>query len=218
MKTAYIVPLSGGLDSTYLLYKLLQEGNDVFVMHVSLKKKGEYYWKQELKAFRKIVKWCKINCSGEIVDVRKSVINMMEFPFGYDTDGILLMAQKYCYRICKRFDYDDVRVAFGAVGDDDPYTEERYKKGYGVALWNALIDSMTGRTHYKRFKAINRKTFSPLYHPTKLYKKDIVNLIPKELLDMVWTCRHPNKQTGEPCERCGSCRKYINALSYIKEV
>jgi hypothetical protein len=42
-----------------------------------------------------------------------------------------------------------------------------------------------------------------------LYKKEIIKLLPKELLDLTWSCREPIIKSEEEFVECGKCRACI---------
>jgi len=212
-KICYVVPLSGGLDSTYLLYKLLQEKNDIFVLHISIKKNGEYYWEYEEKAVRNIIRWCRVHCkAGNIIDFQYLSVDMKGFPYGYDVDTVCLYLQKYVRSITYTQPYTDIRIAFGAIGDDDPHIYDRISLNLTENLWNSLVDSLKSVCKKENVDKINRKVFRPLYDPIKLYKHDIINLLPIDLLSYVWVCRTPNRVNNSFCGRCDSCKQFYNAL------
>jgi tRNA(Ile)-lysidine synthase TilS/MesJ len=125
--------LSGGLDSTYLLYKLLQENKDVFIFHSIIIKPHYKYYDQELECTKKIIKYCKKNCKGKIIDVKYPVIDFRKFPIHYDLDTIFLLAQKYCSTISTEYPlYNKIKFCVGIIGDDDPLTSSRKKIKNGL--------------------------------------------------------------------------------------
>jgi tRNA(Ile)-lysidine synthase TilS/MesJ len=131
---AYLISLSGGLDSTYLLYKLLQENKHVFILHTILIKKDHQYFEQELHATKEIIKWCNKNCKGKIVLTKYPVLDFREFPVFYDVDTVLLLGQKFCRMIVNNFpQYDKIYFCLGAVGDDDPDIARRRRIKGGLS-------------------------------------------------------------------------------------
>jgi len=208
---AYIIPFSGGLDSTYLLYRSLKEGKRVFPFHISIKHNAENRWREELNSVKCITKWLKQYYPKLVVKYMS--MNFSSINVGYDTDQVLLFSQKYCYSLCKRKDIKNIYLTAGAVMDDNtPFHKKRSSYngiGLNVMLWNSLLDAMLFKVKIDNIKKIHRIPLNPLFDDG-LYKKDIVKLIPTELLDMVYVCRHNNN-----CGKCGSCKKHIKALEVL---
>jgi len=207
-KSVYLVPFSGGLDSTYLLYRSLKEGKIVYPFHISIKHKGEDRWKNELKSVNMISDWLQTYYNSFYI--KYGSIDFSSFNVGYDTDQILLFSQKYCYSLCKRKDINNIQLIAGAVRDDDSIFHQKRSSYGGVGLnfllWNSLIDSMMFKADNENLKKINRCIVNPLFDEG-LYKKDIIRLIPNELLDMIYVCRK-----GNNCGKCNSCKKHKIAL------
>jgi len=214
---AYIVGLSGGLDSTFLVYKLLEEGKNVFAFHLSLKHKAENRWEGELSATMLIEKWFKSRYNT--FNMRYATFEFSSFGLGWDADSILLASQKMCYKMtrdrCGVF--DRIFVARGVVTDDlsDFIIRRESYKGIGTTnlLWGSLIDSMRYKVKSEFIDKIDRKIKNILLDEN-ISKKDIIDMIPEDLLDMVWVCRRQQKD-GKQCYgvKCKSCKKHLEAIN-----
>lgn len=213
-KTACIIPLSGGLDSTYLLYKIIKErpNTDIYVPHVSIIKDDEPYHAHELIAVQKIIEWFREEFPNRIVCFRNPTIDLTGYPTGLDTDGVLVMAQKLLYFMLMHHEYTDIKLYIGLVADDGMYAvfRNRFKnQGMNNRIWCTLHDSMIGRCDELRWRRVNRNIQYPLYHQN-ITKADIIGLIPPELLSKIWVCRRP--KDDKPCGDCESCKTHNNAI------
>ena len=214
-KIAAVVPLSSGLDSTYLLYKILNErpDTDVFVLHVQLIKPIEPYHAIELDRSNKIVELLRAEFPQRIQAFYRPVINLKGHPMGLDTDGVLVMAQKVLYDVVRRCQYELAQLFIGLVADDAEYARFRNEfKGEGMnnRIWTALVDSMLGRVDEKWWSYVDHKIQYPLYWEG-LEKSDIIRLMPDYLMELVWYCRNP-KDNQKPCECCASCIAHRTAV------
>lgn len=212
---AYIVPLSGGLDSTYLLYKLLKENPDYdfFVFHLNLIKGTENYHQQELYACRYIIKHLRSSFPGMINMYKEPTLDLRNMHCGLDTDGVLVVAQKILYTVVKRRKYEDVKLGIGLVPDDGNYARFRNQwmdgEGMNNRIWQCLLDSMIKRVNKVWLNKVDRKIQYPLYWEN-ITKKDCIERLPKNILEYVWVCRKP--KNGIPCRECGSCKTHMKAL------
>jgi hypothetical protein len=209
-KTAYIIPLSGGLDSTYMMYKMITEGKCVVPFHFYCNHKEEMKHEGQLIAVKRIYNWFKLNGYYNGI-MRYAYMEYNQFGFGYDTDQLLMIAQKLCYDIGEGSQYHKIILSHGVVPDDTVYTsiKRRIKNNINNNIWNALIDSMDVKSPHIMRK-ISRKIYVPLLEE-HIWKKDIVCLIPPELLDMVWVCRNGINDGKDQCGICGSCKKHNKA-------
>lgn len=186
-----LIMLSGGLDSTYLLYRALKETNDkVWAHHIILKNLSENRWEAELKATKKIVEYCK--------NIRGFGYSESEWGFyfkkyiAWDADVVAFVASQIVPNISLR--NEKVVLNTGRVQEDDKIATSIRQMEYSQAIWEASTK--------KYEKLVEKEIAKPIKH---LSKKDLMKDMPQELIDMVWYCRH-DYNNGVPCGQCKSCR------------
>ncbi len=191
-----LVMLSGGLDSTGALVKLLQETTDpIHVHHVvirNIEKRGH----AEKVACSKIIEYCRKNYR----------------PFGYTENVFEFMAFKnfYCWdndvirfiaaQIVKN-DPSFNKVALGKCADDDDSIAFQLRAVQAHAIWrSSFFDTKW------QIPAIIRPV-------GKMTKKQIAEFLPKDLLDMTWSCRTPvyKENTWHKCQVCVTCKQLKEA-------
>ena len=202
-----LLMLSGGLDSSYLAWKLIQEGETVHAHHVSLRNNVNPIWKQQLKAVENVLDFIKRQ--GCTIEHSTSRFDFYDFnSVGFDSDLFLLVAQKVAQNLFLRF--DKVDLVLGWLPSDIIRSTSIINRGerkVSQNIWSALIAST------KRPERINSEIQTPLI-THNLNKLDILYRIPQELSDMTWSCRRPDKE-GNPCGRCFSCIELKKAWEVI---
>ncbi len=199
-----ILPLSGGLDSTYCMYKYLKENPDktLLVHHVKMRN-YEGRLKCELTAVNAILNWFKKN-------------NMQNFKYiesGFDYGDI------------KYVNHDVVTIGY-VTGTILRHPKKRTvktvisptcleeSKGYG-----SPTSALTLR-HKRKLDIINiaadRNDIKLSYPILDVAKGDIKNLLPKELYSLCWYCRKPDAN-GNSCGRCHTCKRVIKNKVNLKE-
>ena len=210
MQESVVVMVSGGLDSAALLRHYLRETDwTVHAHHVSLRNVQEPRWQPEDVSCRQVVEWLQ---ERERPFAYKE--SVLEWPYehhiGWDSDLFLWLAA----RIVPNVIGDRVRLALGWVDEDraPPDAWERQKRGVADRIWDAAIYSM-GEIDRDR---VVRELERPFYD---LRKVDVMGMIPRELLELTWSCRTPNTHGGEgsatmfvPCGRCHACRARYRAM------
>lgn len=201
-----LVMFSGGIDSTFMLYHyLINTDYKIHVHHISLRYPSEPRWKEEDIASRKIVELCK--------NIRKFEYSESRVDFGFykyvgrDSDTQLLMASKIAPNIKGK-----ISLALGWIHSDhlEDIENGRAKSKVTEKLWEALCNSMD----LDFGKNINRKLLFPLVN-MKLSKKQMIQILPNELLRLTWSCRKPSKSkdnTSIPCGKCNPCKEIKEAI------
>lgn len=184
-----LIMLSGGLDSTYVLYKTLKDTKyKIWVHHIILKNDRENRWEAELEATKKIVEYCR--------KIRPFPYSESEWGFYFkqfipwDIDVIAFTAAQIVPSI---FAHGKVVLVTGRVKEDDDVRTSLNQTVYTQMLWEAATK--------KYQKRVEKEISKPIRH---LSKKDLLKDMPQELIDMVWYCRHG--ENGVPCGHCRSCR------------
>lgn len=205
-KKTILVMFSGGLDSTYMLYHYLMNTNyKIHVHHISMRYPSEPRWQEEDTATRKIINVCQKIRSFQYSESR------VDFGFyhyvGRDSDTQLLMASKVAPNI-----KGPVSLALGWLYSDhlEDLENGRAENKVTEKLWEALCNSID-----KKFgDYINREILLPLVE-MKLNKKELITQLPKELLELTWSCRKPQKSESGvsiPCGKCHPCRAIKKVL------
>ena len=199
---AILVMLSGGLDSTYVLYKYLTETDlPIFVHHISMRVRGEDRWKAEDTCIHHILDHCKQYRSFSYTQT----IYDFGLPYtGWDADIQVTVAA----RVAANLDAETVVVTLGINADDYKRSEivDRAERNVLTNLWSAMLASID------EFRRVH-------IHPTlHLPFKDVpkwkmLEEMPDELIAMTWSCRKPiyTETTATPCGRCHACVARINA-------
>ena len=191
---AILVMLSGGLDSTYVLYKYLRETDlPVHAHHISMMMKTEARWVEENRATQSVLEYCQRYRHFTASD------STFEFPYpymGWDTDVQLLIGA----RMAANLDAKSVVVTLGINADDlqRPEIIERNNRNVLTNLWKAARESID---------AEHREKIHPTIHlPFKDVPKWKMMLeMPEELITLTWSCRSPTF-SGAPCGTCHACR------------
>ena len=195
-----IVLLSGGMDSTYLAWRLLREGTDgVHLHHVSIRTSVENRWKNEDIAVPKIIEYFKQQ--GFKFQHSYSVSEFYDTErIGWDSDTVLLYAQKLAQHLHLE-PYIEVLLGWNPHDAARPEVAERAERNVTGNIWKAQSAS-------NRYN-IDEELKFPLIE-WKINKDTMFKELPKELLDMTWTCRRGGK---EPCGCCHSCIEKESALA-----
>ena len=190
--------LSGGLDSSYLLYHYLKETDlHIHAHHVTLKSKSEPRWKKELKSSNNVVDYCRKN-------LRKFYYTTSVWGWGDITDIVrdICLVSIVAGTVIKGVKGDYIYLATGRVADDNNYEDSRrlFESNLSSKLWHSLASEF----------AAGRKIHPIIQRPlVEMTKKDLIEKAPKELIDLTWSCRNP--RNGKPCGVCHACRDRTNS-------
>jgi 7-cyano-7-deazaguanine synthase in queuosine biosynthesis len=193
-----LIMLSGGLDSTYILYDAVKNSEDkIWVHHIVLKNSVEVRWKEELIAARKVMEYCR--------KIRSFPYSESEWGFHFkkyfvwDIDVIAFTAAQIVPNIAGE---DKVTLVTGRVKEDDNNPLSVQQLEYTQTLWEAASKKFAGKVEKDILKPIREK-----------HKKELITELPLDLLNMVWYCR--NSDQGRPCGKCKSCKDMAEARKSI---
>ena len=186
-----LVMFSGGLDSTAMLVKLLEETpEELRVHHIRLANR-ESRADAEQAAVERIVAWCRKRYR----------------PFRYSESALdftALEAIPIDY-VCIAFVASQVaidtprcnRVAVAALSRD---TDIENRSARQRRVFEALYDCYRAR----KLGEPQVEWIYPVYHETK---QALAARLPRELVELTWSCRRPVREAGgfRPCGVCKAC-------------
>jgi 7-cyano-7-deazaguanine synthase in queuosine biosynthesis len=185
MKSILVV-WSGGLDSTYVLYKYLTETDyPVMAHHILLQNRNEFRWHQEQRAVENIKDWLKHSCRN-FRYTESSYYNSLS---GKDITLCLFIASQVAHGLVGA-DTKEIIVATGRIMEDDERTPIHTQDD---VFWAGVKDIEIPVSLERPIRTMT--------------KRDIIEECPKELVDLTWSCRQPEFINGAaiPCGTCHAC-------------
>lgn len=177
---------SGGLDSTYLIYKYLNLGYNVFAGHIQIDNNSDQT-KREIETIEKLNKifyemfpgqW---NYQGIIYSI---MINRINNALLLKQAPLFILSSLYV-----KYDYDELCI--GYVMNDDAIS------------WIPDFE----KTYYSYQPFFNNKLPKISFQLMKLKKEEIIRQLPSNLLELVTYCEGDK----DKCGICPSCIRH-NAL------
>ncbi len=193
MKLTHLLNLSGGVDSVSCLYQLLsaaKAGEGILIHHSRFtNREGRHPY--EYEATQKALEWVK----GKGLD-----------RFQYIETGIDFTGITYAM-------WDLMLVGFweGSI-------LRTYKRINTLVITGSQTGIEGGGARWRRITNV-RKTVAQAIAGRPLHwimpngqksKGQVLQEIPQELRDITWFCRTPTSE-GEPCGRCGTCRRVFSS-------
>ncbi len=183
---------SGGLDSTGVLWKLLND--DIYSLfnihahHISLwnhegRSTPEGFAIDQILSELDLVQKCNLSYTDSLI----------EFPtingiFPYDADVVAFVAAQICNAL------PNIRYVANGVTRDD-YSES---SDYSLRI---------GRS-YSVFNSACTRRVEQIRPVSDMTKADIWTMLPDAIREATWSCRVP--RAGEPCGECKSCIQRFN--------
>jgi 7-cyano-7-deazaguanine synthase in queuosine biosynthesis len=184
-KQVSLVMLSSGLDSLYVLVKLLTETDDIVLVHHVQIINNENRHEIEAERTRRIIDWCRRKYRG--FRYSESIINHNGFQgFGFDIMSVAFEAGMVCRSFYLANKYPVSKLLTGWCAEEEPYP---------------------GRpAHVRAVVTANCFPFEPprFFYFDRVSKMEEAQYLPPELVDMSWTCRRPVIEDGQYSE-CGEC-------------
>ena len=193
MKDKILVLLSGGVDSTGLLYKCLNDSKyshlDVHVHHVNIITRLKKHIPEAI-ACKNIVEWLREkNYSFEYTESTVDLSSVFKDRVPWDTE--------ICWSIAAMICQIDSSIKWASTGrkldDSGPAEEEETRKRL-----DTLFHYMTS-SEWRNYEGV--KNLPVIAHMTK---KEIWNYLPVELREMTWYCSVP-LYNGDEIKACGLC-------------
>ncbi|MBL4807718.1 MAG: hypothetical protein JKY31_10570 [Rhodobacteraceae bacterium] len=197
-----IVMLSGGVDSVYVLAKLLKETDDIILAHHIhlLNKDGRH--KVEGERCRKIIDCC-----------RKKYRHLEYSESAIDHRGLFGES------------VDIVAAAFqaGIVGRSYAAKYERPANRWIFGLSEEKVYDANSHTHLRKACAASCYPFPApeLYRMPIISMVDQIRYLPVELANLCWTCRNPIwRENGEfdECNVCANCSIMARTSNTLSEI
>jgi 7-cyano-7-deazaguanine synthase in queuosine biosynthesis len=199
-----IVMLSGGYDSTGLLFWALRNPEwFVHVHHVELRN-AEMRWEHESRSVAAIISYLNARPFG--FEYSQSMIENFDPWFAEkDIVNVGFMAAQVARGVFlahRRF-VPEVEVFTGGTLEDHCNEQMERMDGIGrkTALFNLLMGNWPDR--------LPRPVISIPFADTP--KRDVMQYIPSDLLPRLWTCRNPIRG-GFECGTCKSCLRKQSVL------
>ncbi len=192
-----LLNFSGGIDSTHALYFYLKNNPDknLVVHHVILQSART---NQEYTAVQNILAWCKEHKLNNFY-YSESVLSLGDIPMTLDVytfqyfSGLMLRSRKY--RSIKYLIIPTPKNEYERLGQA---RIDRARARAGLIRRSLFCAGEGLREIRKDIELIN-----PL---REKYKKEVMEELPDELLEMTWFCRQPT-ENGEPCRECHTCEQ-----------
>ena len=229
-KKSSVLMLSGGIDSVCLLKRLLLETDELlYVHHIHIKNnEGIQYprYKKEAGAVRKIVPYMKktfrnFNYTESTIDTRQ--INQLK-PDYYEEEDFSLADLQF---VPDQIYYYFIGGLLAKISISDKIYIGTCIEDYDIpAHWNQEKQDLYGVRNIQLWTERIVKLFaSATSYPNKIKnlhrphddnsKKQSIEYLGEELMNMVWYCREPMEKNGEyvVCHECKSCKDVDTALS-----
>jgi len=199
MKT--LINLSGGIDSTFALYRYLKNNPEekalIHFCHLINHEGREPY---ESKAVSNILQWLSENNLNNF--------KFVESQFDYKSLGNIIrdveLLSFLTAVICQNPAHQTISEVILSVNKDE-------KNRYTNKFYN---DELIRRE--KLVKLIAKRYIKFKFPICEMTKTDIIQEMPKELFDLCWYCRRP--KNGKVCNSCHTCNLVNNSLISINNI
>lgn len=185
-----LVMFSGGLDSTAMLVKLLEETKDELRVHHIRMANTENRAAAEQAAVERIVAWCReryrpFRYSESALDFTA----LEAIPIDY-----LCIAFVACQVAIDTPGCDRIAVAALARDTDIENRSARQRR-----VFETLHECYRAR----KLGEPNVRWIYPVYDATKA---QLAARLPRQLVDLTWSCRRPVQESNGVFRPCGTCK------------
>lgn len=194
LKPTMLLQLSGGIDSAFVLWEWLKNNPDeiCLVHHINLKN-HEGRLEFEKIAVDNILKWFMNQGLNNFI--------YLESGFDYGTVNYIIKDVEICGLflgiILRNPKWSGIEKILMPIYEDiNSAREIRKRKILDIVSYNKKV-----------------KIEYPLKGLTKL---DVINKIPKELLELTWYCRKPINKIL--CGKCYTCNEVNDSLEVIRQL
>lgn len=183
MEPTILVMFSGGIDSTGMLWKLLNENAPILVHHMNLQNVERRAF-AEHKSVEKILQKMRNNYKflySESTHQYPSYNN----KFIWDSDIVSFIAGTICLSVPSI-----KHVAIGMTATDMSNSELSDRIDRANNIFRSFTDQV-----------------DKIYPVKDLTKSQIYSMLPEEIRNLTWSCRTPIYKNGVPnkCNRCQTC-------------
>lgn len=184
-----LLNLSGGIDSTYCLWRALEAGQDVLVHHIEMRN-HEGRLDYEKRAIRRVFAW---------IDAQRFPGRYQVLRSGFDYGNLrYIVRDLYVWSfltgvILSNPSHKQRAVIVSSYHLSDPKHPEEVRR-------RAVVREVAG---------FEPAWITPLAGRAKA---DVVREMPRELVDACWWCRRP-RRNGDLCGSCRTCRQMGKALA-----
>ena len=186
----YLVLASGGLDSTACIYKLLTETDHELHLHHIRMINSERRWALEDQAIARTVDWFRTNLRP---DLELTISTFDVLSVGRATFDMMVVYFTAAQVLCQTRFIDVEALVLGNIQDDyQPNEISLIRLPYALAVYD------------NGFKEQGRAPIPVLRPFEKMNKRQVFDILPPELIELTWSCRHP-KPEGDRLVACGFC-------------
>ena len=197
-----LIMLSGGVDSALMAYDCLKNNESIHLHHVHITN-SENRTFLEAKAVDDILNYFNQHFSPALFSISYSVWKESDLGcIGRDYMVYLLAAQRIAIYLAA--DYQ-VQVHVGFIKED--CKSIAVQEGWDLRLWRTIIETDVNSFR----KSISKDLYRPVLNLSKL---NILQRLPKELIDLCWSCRRP--VDDKVCGKCRSCKELNKAKRKLK--
>ena len=184
-----LVMFSGGLDSTAMLVQLLAHSREQLRVHHIRMANREERAEAEQQAVERIVRYCHdryrpFRYSESALDFRE----LAAIPIDYVCIAFVACQVAIDTPGCNR-------VAVAALARD---TDIENRSARQRRVFDTLYECYRAR----KLGEPQVEWIYPVYHAAK---RELADSLPRELLDMTWSCRRPRRD-GDGWRACGACK------------
>lgn len=190
MEPSVLVMLSGGLDSTGMLWQLIKESRPIHVHHMNL-------FNQENRA--------RVEAAA-VKNILNYVGNHAVFSYSESTHHYPTYNNTFMY------DSDIVSFISGTICLAMPSIKNI---AIGMTKNDAEGPSLSARIERSTKILAAFTTATKIYPVIKMSKAEIYHMLPTKLRDLTWSCRTPiyRDNTAVSCDVCPTCK----SLEKMKE-
>ena len=196
--------MSGGLDSSYLAWRLLRDGYKLLVWHCSFRT-HQQRWPHEDAAYNSIIDWLRSQGLTDFEELPQGVYSAGGAIDGWRLDYTFLWPEAgHHLRL-----YDHRRP-------QRKLTNGREHIRHIVIPDHAesiSVDRPPLRNAYEIMCKWADRRIARLHPMSKYDRFQILADMPPELIEMCWWCRKP--KDGQPCHACSTCKVVDPALEHI---
>src|SRR5262245_11320694 len=183
---------SGGIDSTAMVLKLLEEDADELRVHHIRMANREGRERAEQRAVEAIVEWLRRRCRPFRYSESALDFSALEaIPIDYLSIAFVASQVAIDTPRC-------TRIAVGSLAQDTDIVNRGARQ-------KRVFDAMYECYRARKLGEPRVEWVFPLYDQPK---SEIAAALPEELLTLTWSCRRPVAFEGgfRPCQACKACR------------